>query len=116
MVRHLPNLQRPCPQDSRSLILGHVRRCTPLILRNLLFLGRNRRIFLPTATRAGVLPDFHDSVRSFGVGIRTVFVGVVDGVARVFGIIGVESSFNGFLVIEMWFFGFVGFIAGEREC
>lgn len=33
---NIPNLQRPCPQHSRPLVLGHVRRSDPLIVRDLL--------------------------------------------------------------------------------
>lgn len=108
IARHLPDLQRPGPQNSRSLVLRHVRRGTPLVLRNLFLFRWNGCVLLATPTRAGVLPDFYDSIRSFSVGVRTVFV---DAVARVFGVIGIESVLNGFLVVELRFFGLVGFVA-----
>lgn len=46
---HSPNLQRPCPQHSSALVLCHVRRRTPLLLRYLLIPQPLHRILLPAS-------------------------------------------------------------------
>lgn len=48
-IPHSPNLQRPCPQHSRPLILCHVWRRTPLLLRYLLIPQPLHRILLPAS-------------------------------------------------------------------
>jgi hypothetical protein len=47
----LPDLQRSGPQDSRTLILGHVRRRGSLIVRDLLVLWRLVAAFLVCSSR-----------------------------------------------------------------
>lgn len=44
--KNTPNLQRPRTQHARTLILGHIRSRTPLIIRNLLLPQTQDRIFL----------------------------------------------------------------------
>lgn len=57
------------------------------------------------------MPDFYDTIRGLRIGVRSIFVGVVDAIASIFGIIRVKAAVNWFLVVEVWFFGLVGFVA-----
>ena len=58
-LQHIPNLQSPSPQHPRPLILRHIRRRTPLLIRNLLLLQPHNRI-LPHLLRSSLAVYFHN--------------------------------------------------------
>ena len=110
----LPNLQRPRPQHPCLLILGHIRRRGPLVLRNLLLPQPDHRISLPGSTAAsGSISNGYNIILVGAVGIGVVRVlslaikaGSASRAVWVFDIVGVGGLKLGFFIVEGGLGGF----------
>lgn len=103
---HIPDLQRPRSQHPRPLILGHIRRCTPLLLRDLLFLQSHHGVLLPRASRAGILSHLDNAVGAVEVAVQGI---IVESGRMVTGVSGISAGavVNGLLVSKVGFIGLI---------
>lgn len=120
----VPDLQRARAQDPRALIFSHIRRRTPLPIRDLLLPEPHDRILLPRRGRCFlplVVADAHDGVAVAVHGavgrherIRVVvargFMRRARGAVGVFDVVGIDGFEGGFFVVG-GFGGLVGLVA-----